>query len=212
MKKLLFLFLVFLANLSVHAQSEDISSVFISMPDDFFMGLDTGLRTELIASPDSANITVETQIGGEIKRVALTNDYIALKTSNIGTLEIKLLPLVNNSNIIAVVNTVCGPACDSNIDFYTTSWASLPQGDLFPVKDKNWFLSKKADIDNNVLDNISAILDMNPIKLSLSPDNTDIKAEYDIQKYLSSDDYKTISPLLLKDPLVFKWDKLSYKR
>jgi len=211
MKKIIILLASVFITLTAYTQT-DISSLILTIPDNLLIGLDKEQKNELVAiDPDSTGVLIKSKLNDDIERLALTNDYIAIKTSDIGTLEIKLLPLVNNSEIIAVITTVCGPACDSRIDFYTTSWEPLSQSNLFPVKDKAWFLSKDADTKSDLVKNAYAVLDMTPIKLSFSPESKDVVAEYDIENYLYADDYKLLEPYLTKEPKVFKWDKFSYK-
>lgn len=211
MKSLVVLLFVFFLSFSMNAQGVDISTVFASMPNHYLMDIDAESKTKLLADPDSTDVKVATKIGGEYKRLALSADYLSLETSEIGSLQIKLLPLVNNTDIVAVITTVCGLACDSQIEFYTTSWLPLDKGSLFPEIQYDQFLQIENHSDPNVTDNISSILDLNPIKLSFSPSDNDIKVEYDIQKYLSSEDYKLVSPFLKKSPLILKWDKSAYK-
>lgn len=212
MKKLSIILFSLLVTFSIKAQNENISTIFVSIPDSFLIGLDVEQKAELVQMPDSANVAVTTGIGEQVERIALSDDYIALKTSDVGSLEVKLLPLVNGTYIIAVISTVCGPACDSHINFYTTAWVPLSTRDLFPEKDKAWFLDLDKIDNPNVIDNLSAILDMTPIKLSFVSGDTSIGAAYDIQKYLSPEDYKVIEPCLIKDPITFTWDKSSYRK
>jgi Protein of unknown function (DUF3256). len=202
------LFALFLAVTS-YAQ-DSLSSLVISMPESMLIGVTAEQKNELIATSDST-VSIINAINEKVERTAFSDDYIALKTSDAGTLQIKLLPLINNSNIIGVITTVCGRACDSRIDFYTTSWELIPTQNMFPAKDKEWFI--KADVDTGSEDfrNAVAALDFNPIKLSFSADNYELKADYDIKNYLSPNDYKLIEPFLIKESKTFHWDKQSFK-
>ncbi len=211
MKKIIIIFSILFISIGINAQNT-ISTIFIAMPDDLLIGISADQRAELVAEADSTEVIVESAIKEDIERTALTDDYIALKTSDAGTLEIKLLPLVNDTDIVGVITTVCGPACDSRIDFYTTTWQPLAQNDLFPVKDKSWFLKDNSEEDISTKENAVSVLDMTPIKLSFEADTKNVKAEYDVENYLSSEDYALLEPFLVKEPIVLKWDKLSFKR
>lgn len=210
MKKIITILSAFALSFTLAAQS-DITSAFIAMPDSLLVTLNAELRASLMELPDSSTLTVQNIAGDPVERLSLSDDYLSIRTSEAGTLEIKLLPLVNNTNIIGVITTVCGRACDSSIDFYTTTWQPLSKESLFPQKEKEWFLSKSADPNLQEVKNAFAPLDMTPIKLSFSPNNTDIKAKYEIKKYLSKDDYKKLEPYLAKDSHILYWDKQSYK-
>ncbi|MFV0328841.1 MAG: DUF3256 family protein [Dysgonomonas sp.] len=208
MKKIIFIIALF-ASISVSAQN--IGEVFLTMPDDIIFGLEAAGKEKLVSNhDDTTGIVVDRGVLGEMERIAISDDFISLQTSEAGTIQIKLLPLINDSKIICVVKTVCAKMCDSQIQFYTTKWMPIPQGDLFPKKDKDWFI--KADVDRNSQDfqNAYAALDMNPIVITLSAEDTSIAASYDIENYLATDDYKKIKPYLI-DSKKFVWDKLSYK-
>lgn len=211
MKKLILLFTIYLAGMWVYAQEVNVASVFIAMPDDMLLGVDAGQRAELTSKPDSARAMVAASFGYVERTAPMTEDYIALKTSEAGTLEIMLLPLVNNTSIVGVIKTVCGKVCDSRIDFYTTDWSPLAQPDLFPAIEKSLFLRQDVDKYSEDYLNAVAALDMTPVKLSYSPDKQEITVKYDIEGYLSSDDYKMLEPYLIKEPKVYRWDKFSFK-
>lgn len=210
MKKLILLPVIFFIGMWAYAQ-ENLSLMFIEMPDDILLGVSAGQRAELVANPDSAGLIVATGLSRIERTAPLTEDYISLKTSDAGTLEIMLLPLVNNTSIVGVIRTVCGKVCDSRIDFYTTDWKPLDQPDLFPVTDKSLFLKQDVDTASEDYQNAVAVLDMTPVKLSYSPEKQEITARYDIEGYLSSVDYKLLEPYLTKEPKVYKWDKFSFK-
>lgn len=191
--------------------AQDLNSVLSSMPNDIVTGLDATRKDKLIANPqDTSIVIVEREIIGSVKRLAISSDYISLETSGSGTIQIKLLPLINDSKIICVVKTVCGGACDSQIKFFTTKWEPISQ-DLFPKKSKDWFIKADADRESQEFKNAYATLDMTPVKLILSPNGTTLEANYEINNYLSEEDYKKIQPFLIEDAKTFEWDKTSYK-
>ena len=63
---------------------------------------------------------------GEIERLEYTDTFLSLKTSEVGTMQIKILPLVNNTQIVAFIKTVCSSnVCDSDIQFFTNEWEEI---------------------------------------------------------------------------------------
>lgn len=192
--------------------AQDISSILLSMPENLIYGLEASQKNLLIANPDdTAKMTVDRGRLGQIYRLGMSPDFISVETSDAGTIQIKLLPLINDSQIICVVTTVCSNACDSHIQFYTTKWMPIEQSDLFPQKNKDWFIEPDADKNSQAFINAYAALDMNPMRIELSPNDTSLKVYYDIDKYLSDEDYKKIEPFLIENPKIFYWDKSTYK-
>lgn len=194
------------------AEAQDnISTVFLSLPDAVVSGLDFEAKNELLSAPsDTAQVSVPAKLYDEVKRLAITTDYIYLQTSSVATVQIKLLPLINESKIVCVIHTVGNKVSDSRISFYTSKWVPIEQG-LFPKNTYEWFI--KRDVDKNSQDykNAVAALDMNPMKYTISPTDSSVSVEYEIQNYLSEDDCKKLEPFLTNQPKVFSWDKISYK-
>ncbi|MFV0537533.1 MAG: DUF3256 family protein [Dysgonomonas sp.] len=209
MKKILSTIILFTITISIAAQ--DLKSIILSMPESIVYGLEASDKNLLAAGlGDTAKLTVERGRLGQITRLAVSSDFVSFKTSDAGTIEIKLLPLINDSQIICVIRTVCADVCDSQLQFYTTKWIPISQGDLFPKKDKDWFIKSDVDRNSEEFKNAYAALDMNPIKMELSPKDTSLSVYYDIKKYLSEEDYKKIEPFLLENPKIFHWDKSAY--
>ncbi len=213
MKKILSALFILLPLISTKAQ--DIAALVVTMPDNMTIGVTVDQKKELaVAETDSIEkkVFVINAVGDSIERLAYSDDYISLKTSDAGTLQIKLLPLVNNTNIVGVITTVCGDLCDSRIDFYTTSWQPLDKSTLFPTINKDSFLKK--DIDRNSVDyvNASAPVDMTPVTYNFSEKDKNITVEYQLENYLAADDYKAIQPYLNTEPKIFEWNKFAYKK
>lgn len=212
MKKILSALFILLPLISTKAQ--DIAALVVTMPDNMTIGVTVDQKKELaVAETDSIEkkVFVINAVGDSIERLAYSDDYISLKTSDAGTLQIKLLPLVNNTNIVGVITTVCGDLCDSRIDFYTTSWQPLDKSTLFPTINKDSFLKK--DIDRNSVDyvNASAPVDLTPVTYNFSEKDKNITVEYQLENYLAADDYKAIQPYLNTEHKIFEWNKFAYK-
>lgn len=197
----------------VATYAQDIASAIVMMPDEMLLGVTVDQKKQLaVNKPDSIEekVFVMNVFGDSIIREAYTDDYVSLKTSEAGKVEIKFLPLVNNSNIIAVITTVCGQICDSRIDFYTTSWQPLDKTVLFSAIDLDSFIKNDSDKNSLAFKNALAGVDMLPVKYAFS-DGGEIVVEAELDKYLSLDDYKAIQPYLNPNPLIFEWDKFAYK-
>ncbi|NDV77928.1 DUF3256 family protein [Dysgonomonas sp. 511] len=210
MKRIIAIIVLIYSFVSLSAQ--DISEVVTTMPGDIVLGLDAGMKDILLSRPgDTLQVEVEREVPGSVKRLAMTSDFIHLKTSDAGTTQIKLLPLINDSKIICVVKTVCGGVCDSRIAFYTTKWTPIAEGNLFRPVTRDEFVRADADRNSQGFKNAYAALDMDPIKMKLSPDKLSLTIEYDIEGYLPEEDYKEIKPFLKEEPIVLNWDKISFK-
>ncbi len=211
MKKVFGAILLIAGLLPVSAQ--DIKSVFLNIPDKMLFGVDNEGKNALVANPsDTVFVEVLSAFNGNVRRTAISDNFIALRTSSAGTLQIKLLPLVNNSKIICVVNTVCGKACDSKIRFFDTDWKPLPGSSaLFPSLTTDLFINPDTDRTSQDFVNAFAVLDMTPVKVELDANDMSAKVSLDIGNYLSKEDYDKIKPFLIETPRVYNWDMASFK-
>lgn len=209
-KTSIYIFLALLASLPIAAQ--DLTSVFLNIPDSLLIGLSAEGKDALIKNPaDTAKVSTLSVFGGEVARNAISEDYLSLQTSPAGTLQIKLLPLVNDSKIVCMVKTVCGKACDSQVEFYSTAWEPLTDVSLFPVPHADWFVKTDANRNTEDFYNAFVAVDMLPYKIDLSPDKAEALVTLDLENYLSEEDFKKIKPYLNETPKTLTWDKVSFK-
>lgn len=210
MKRFIILLAISVLSLSV-LSAQDIKAVFTNLPEEIIFGLTAEQKNKLASNPqDSVVIVDDSSIYEEIMRTSISDDYIAIKTSDVGSVQIKLLPLVNDSKVICVVRTACKDICDSQVNFYTTNWDPIEKTSLLPSLPVDWFIKPGTDKNSEQYKDAVSVLDIDPVKMTLSPDNYTLKAELDVENYLNKESYDTLKPYLV-DSKVFIWDKVSFK-
>lgn len=141
MKKTLFVIGMLLCGLSLYAQ--DMKTLFIAMPDSVAPLLTKVNREDCVDfTASNMKAEVKNRFGkvSELKR--LTDDYLFLQTTGSSSMEMKLLPLNDSVKVICVVNTVCGPACDSEVRFYNTDWQQLAKEDFIQLPSVGAFICR----------------------------------------------------------------------
>jgi hypothetical protein len=123
------LLLLLLLMISSIAFAQNAGSLFKSMPSELLPGVTEGNKTMLLV--DSGKTVVPYTLG-EIQKMAQSDDYLLIKTSDAGTMQLKLLPMSNDSMIVCLINTVCAGVCDSHISFFTTHLEKLDSGAFLP--------------------------------------------------------------------------------
>lgn len=196
---------------NVGLSSQDINTVFINLPKDIVYGLTPDMKESLLEDPNDSTKFVATAIYEKIERKGLNSDFISLKTSEVGTTDIKLLSLINGSKIVCLVQTVCGTICDSRISFYTDKWEPINVSELFPARDVNWFIKPEIDKSSEKYAHAISSLNMLPMKYTLSADDNTIAINFDPKSFMTVEDYKTIEPFLTKEPKILTWDKVRFK-
>lgn len=76
---------------------------------------------------------VTNSFGGKSEMTELSPDYIHVKMTPQSSWQMKLLPINDSTKVICVVATVCAPACDSHVKFYTTDWKELVASSYLPA-------------------------------------------------------------------------------
>ena len=196
--------------MSVMAQN--MKSVFVAMPDSVTPLLTKVNREDCIDFLDSnMKAVVKNRFGNVAEMKVLTDDYVLMQTSEVGTLEMKLLPLADSTKVICMVKTVNVPVADSSVRFYTSDWSQqldvkeflqLPSMDAF-------FLSDDSLKDEAILTRKKA--DMHLMKAQLSKEDTSLTFTYTTPDYLNEEDREKLSPHLRKEPIVLRWSEGKFR-
>lgn len=204
MQRILLIVLTFFGALSATAQN--MKSVFVSMPDSIAPLLTQTNKEDCIDFLDSnMKAVVKNRFGNEAEMKALTENYALMQTSPVGTLEMKLLPVNDSTNVVCMVKTVCASACDSEVHFYTSDWSKK-------LDAKNFLQTPEADaffLPNDTLTDEDALIrkkaDMHLMKVSLSKDDASLTYIYSTPDYLNKEDREKLLPHLRKEPIVLRW-------
>lgn len=105
--------------------SQTIREIFSSFPDEILMPLTTNSRMDLLDLYEAnREALVRNNLGDTVRLNSFSEELIELEVGNLN-LQLFLLPMINESNVIVVVKTVCASYCDSQIAFYSNSWKPL---------------------------------------------------------------------------------------
>ncbi|MDR1258859.1 MAG: DUF3256 family protein [Tannerellaceae bacterium] len=205
----LFLLLCFCA-LGIKAQ--DMKTLFADMPDSYLPQLEAAWRKDLAdLYITGKEARLQNTMEGYSKLLKLTDDYLQLQVTTRSAVELKRLPLINNTYIICMVTTVEGPATDSRVSFYTTEWQPLESSGLFTPVDAGWFISESADVDSDAFKDVAARFDMDLITYHLSPDALTLTASYTTPMYLNGQERKNALAFLKDHDKVYTWDKSAFR-
>ena len=204
MQRILLIVLTFFCALSVMAQN--MKSVFVSMPDSITPLLTQVNKEDCIDFLDSGmKAEVTNRFGNKAEMKVLTDDYVLMQTTASSTLEMKLLPVNDTTQVICMVRTVCASACDSEIRFYASDWSKeLPASEYFQRPDAGRFYVVPDSLsDEYVL--IRKKADMHLMKAVLSKDDTSLSFQHTTPGYLSREDREKLLPYLRKETVVLQW-------
>jgi hypothetical protein len=203
-----YLFCLFLS-LSVlwTAKAQDMADFFVRMPDEYIPQLEEAWRKDLVELYRSGKTAaLDNMMDGRSTLLKLTPDYLLLQSTDRSTVEMKFLPLVNQTHVVCVITTVTGPIADSRIAFFTTEWNPLPASDLWKPASRECFIKKEADRQSDAFLDAIAFLDMDLIHYRLSESETALTAQYTTPDYLSSQEREKVKPFLKETLLVYRWN------
>ena len=201
-----FVISLLLACLMIYAEAQKLEEIFVKMPDDLIVQLEEAWRKDLVVLYKSGKpATLENTMQGRSTLQMMTNDYLLVQTTEHSVVELKLLPLVNNTYIICMIESVYGPLADSRVSFYSTEWELLSSDGLFVPVTGDWFFKEDADrMSSEFLDVVSQ-LDMDLVKYSLNSENTNLTAEYMTLQYIDDEYQKKAKPFLKTNPKIYEW-------
>ena len=192
--------------------AQDMKTVFVAMPDSVTPLLTKVNREDCIDFLDSnMKAVVKNRFGNVAEMKVLTDDYVLMQTSEVGMLEMKLLPLADSTKVICMVKTVDVPVADSSVRFYTSDWSQqldvkeflqLPSMDAF-------FLPNDSLKDEAILTRKKA--DMHLMKAQLSKEDTSLTFTYTTPDYLNEEDREKLLPHLRKEPIVLRWSEGKFR-
>lgn len=208
--KLKYFFLLFFLLVVSMVQAQKMRDVFAEMPDDVLRVMTKNNRLDCIDFIEN-NMTdkVRNRLEGfsELKR--LTSDYLDLSLTERTRVEMKLLPIADSLNIIAVVKTFSGPMKMSTLTLYDAEWKRLPEKDYitFPQYEAYWVLNDTLGHDE--VKRLQSLQDMHFITMSLEETSCRLVFELhpgDVEK----EDTEQMKKVL--QPIVFVWDGKKFRR
>lgn len=117
-----------------YLQAQEAKTCFKNMPDSICPLLSAVNRADFIDFLESKmKAEVTNSFGGKSEMTELSPDYIHVKMTPQSSWQMKLLPINDSTKVICVVATVCAPACDSHVKFYTTDWKELVASSYLPA-------------------------------------------------------------------------------
>lgn len=204
MKKIIYFFLISLFAATVQAQTA--KSFFVNMPDSLSPLLTKVNRADFADFLESKmKATVKNKFDESAEMKTLTKDYIYLQDAPECTTQFKILPVNDSVNVVCVVNTVCGGACDSDLKFYSTTYNTEDLSRYITLPSINDFLIAPADtLKENDFLTARNMIDINLMEAKLSPDNTSLTFHTTLPDYLDKESAKLVKPFL-RSEIVYEW-------
>ena len=187
--------------------AQQVRESFANMPDSLSTLLTKVNREDFIDFLDSnMKAEVNKRLGGKSEMTRLTADFIEVKMTEESTFQLKVLTKADGTQLLCAVSTVCGPTCDSHIDFFTTDWQSLDIKALLPIAPTlTDFLKPLPEDAAYTLRNAYRQADMLFVKATLSPDDATLTFTFTTPDYMDAEAAKLIEPYIIPT-VTLHWD------
>jgi len=210
--KLKNIFILFLMYAAVHfVQGQTVNELFVKIPDPAFLPLSVSDRLDLIDLYKAGEkAAVKNLLEDSCSIFRLTDNYMQIQTGK-NTIELFLLPLINDSKIVGLIQTVCAPVCDSKIEFYTITWKKLDTSVFFTYANAYDFLKAEIQPEEENVSNALTPLDVSFVRLQYDPDKQELQQYYTTPDYLSEADRSKVMPFLRETPKALKWNMTRFE-
>lgn len=196
---------------SVWAQSADMRSVFLESPDYVIPALGQTQKQELVRAFDehkAATTSIKNVYGGECRVLDMTKSYIHIVLDQSTDLQIKLLPLVNNTSVICMVATSTIVPQQSVVLFYDTNWLQISSEDLLQYPELDYFLINRSGATNAQMKSalsergsLNYLVKCNPNQPNITIKMTTFDVDY-VQKV-----HPGVKELLRPEGVSMEWNK-----
>ena len=190
--------------------AQNISTYFINMPSNLLPGVSVETRKDLIDFSANGKVaTMPSAFGGKIGIKTLSDDYLVLRTSDKGEMQLKKLHLEDTRFVLVVIRTVSAPLRDSRISVYTTDWKPFNEL-LFPILHQKDFIDVGKANALGLVDVQSQFEPRLFVAWSYLPNSNVLVAKSSLKDDLSLDKDSTLK-LVVKDSIRLQLEGLNYK-
>ena len=197
-----------------YLQAQEAKTCFKNMPDSICPLLSAVNRADFIDFLESKmRAQVENRFGKKSEMTDLSKDYIRMQMSPQTTWQMKLLSINDSTKVICVVATVCAPACDSHVKFYTTDWKELVASSYLPalpVLDD--FIAEASDtVDVYEYQDARRQADMLLMKADLSAKDATLAFTFTTTDYMGKEAAEKLKPFVRR-PIVYTWNQGKFEK
>lgn len=190
-------------------QAQEAKTCFKNMPDSICPLLSAVNRADFIDFLESKmKAEVTNSLGGKSEMTELSPDYIRVQMTPQSTWQMKLLPVNDSTKVICTVSTVCAPACDSHINFYTTDWKELPAASYLPALPAmdDFIIQAPDTVDVYEYQAARRQADMLLVKTDLSAKDTALTFTFTTPDYMEKEAAEKLKPFIRR-PIAYTWNQ-----
>lgn len=204
MKKLLITMFASVATLGSNAQ--DINTLFRQMPDQYIPQLENAWRKDITdLYNEGKDASLKNNMNGTSVLELMNEDYLRLKSTESTRIEMRRLPLINNTYVICMVTTYFGPVADSKVEFFSTDWKPLNTGDIINLAKREDFFKADNDTTSIAWQEVNSFADFDLIEYRLDENEPTLTAIYNTPEYLPKEMLDKINVFIKNKEKKYTW-------
>lgn len=186
MKRLLMTMIAGAASINIFAQ--DINTLFRQMPDQYIPQLENAWRKDITdLYNEGKEASLKNNMNGTSVLEFMDEDYLRLMSTERTRIEMRRLPLINNTYVICMVTTYFGPVADSKVEFFSTDWQPLSPDNIIEFAKRDDFLKADNDTTSIAWLEVNSMADLDLIEYRLDEKEPVLTAIYNTPQYLSKE-------------------------
>lgn len=210
MKKTVLILIICILQSAI-SKGQTIEELFLSMPSEIIPTMNQMKRLDLIdLYKAEKKAEIQDIFNNTCSLTALQDDYLRIENET-NSLELISLPMINDSQLLLIIKTVCASACDSELRFYTVQWKKLETGSFLNLVDKEWFICDKIDTNDQIVKNTLLFLDIDLMKFSYDPEKKALSQEYQTPLYLDLDQKEKVKNHLKQEVKTYHWTGVRFE-
>ena len=196
----------------IHAQGHA-RGAFLESPDYVIPSLNTNTKKDLIDIYEAAQKegkapqSVTNLFGGSSVVTSLSDTAIAIQLDDATSVQIKLLPMINNSFLICMVSTSLVTPKQSVVRFFGQDWKDIDGTGLFSLPPTEAFLVSPDDIHQTRVKTLLAERGVLTHEVICDPHNPEIRVRLTIfDDSVAQVSFAELSKLFKEDGITMRWD------
>lgn len=193
----------------VFLQAQEAKNYFKNIPDSLCPLLTAVNRADFIDFLESnMKAEVTNKFGHKSEMTRLSSDYICVQMTPQSSWQMKLLSVNDSTQVICAISTVCAPACDSDIAFYSTDWKKLLNFSFLPQQPiMHDFMNERPDsVDVYKYQKMISQADMLLMKAELSAEDDNLTFIFTTPQYMEKTVSEKLAPFI-KESIVYTWKR-----
>lgn len=192
-----------------------IEKAFVSMPNEYYLSLSKDMRKDMLLNylMDTSSVKKNLFKGeSSIEILDPAKDFIRIKNSNQGTLELKLLRANDSIIYIALNFTACAPVCDSHLSFYAANWQLLKQSLLKTPTTTDYLdldIIKNEGLNPN---EVALLFDFALIENHFIDNGNHVEMLLNCEKNMDPDNYSRLKKYLKGNKILYTWKNGLYEK